>query len=233
MHMNTNRIPLGLTGGVLTLGLALFSTSTPAPAPAPVMGETFEVTITNLTSGQVLSPVLVATHEESTSLFTVGQPASPELALLAEEGDNSVLAGVLDQDPTVADVVTGTGPIPPGASETILVRATGRKRFLSVASMLVNSTDAFAGLDGFELKLRGDAHCVLPAYDAGSEFNSESCAYIPGPACGGQGAGMHDPAQAEGFVHVSSGIHGIADLAPERYDWRNPAVLVVIERARP
>ncbi len=47
---------------------------------------TYEVTIHNLTRGQLITPPLVVVHDSSTSLFSVGQPASMELATLAEEG---------------------------------------------------------------------------------------------------------------------------------------------------
>ena len=69
---------------------------------------------------------------------------------------------------------------------------------------------------------------MTPVYDAGSEANTESCLSIPGPPCGS--AGFRDTADAEGFVHVHSGIHGIGDLAPQRYDWRNPGAYVTVRR---
>lgn len=43
-------------------------------------------------------------------------------------------------------------------------------------------------------------------------------------------SGVHDPATPEGFIHIHSGIHGIADLEPSLYDWRNPAATVTIQR---
>lgn len=44
-----------------------------------------EITITNLTGGQVFSPPIVTIHERSFRLFTLGDTASPGLALLAQE----------------------------------------------------------------------------------------------------------------------------------------------------
>jgi hypothetical protein len=191
-------------------------------------GALFEVTVTNLTRGQPLSPVLVATHDASASVFTPGQPASPELALLAEDGDNSQLRALLDAAPGVFDTNSSAGPIPPGGSATIMVGASGNARLLSLAAMLVNTNDAFLGVDSIELGARGAPAIHGVAFDAGSEFNSESCAYIPGPACGS--ANSHDPVAAEGYVYVSNGIHGIGDLAPELYDWHNPVARITVRR---
>ena len=51
---------------------------------------------------------------------------------------------------------------------------------------------------------------------------------IPGPTCGVDGGSP----EGEGFVHVSGGIHGIGDLAPAEYDWRNPVATVTVTRMR-
>ena len=66
-----------------------------------------------------------------------------------------------------------------------------------------------------------------PAYDAGSEANSESCEFIPGPPCGNH---VHDPAEAEGFIHISNGIQGTGDVCASESDWRNPVARVTITR---
>jgi len=34
----------------------------------------------------------------------------------------------------------------------------------------------------------------------------------------------------EGYVHISSGISGKADLAADTYDWRNPTAKITISR---
>jgi len=70
-----------------------------------------------------------------------------------------------------------------------------------------------------------------PAYDAGSERNSEDCDYIPGPPCNNSPA--HDPADAEGYVHIHAGIHGIGpdpSVDPAMHDWRNPVAKITIRR---
>lgn len=207
---------------LFTLGASSFS----APGGG---GRTFEVTVTNLTGGRIFSPLLVAAHTDAVSLFQPGQAASSELALLAEEGDNSMLATLLMGTSGVADVATGSGMVMPGQSETVQVEVLGDARRISMASMLVSTNDTFAAVRGVGLP-KGDLPAMFyaEAWDAGSEANSESCAYVPGPPCGA--AGMHDPAPAEGYVYISPGIQGVGDLDPAARDWRNPVALVTIRR---
>ena len=188
----------------------------------------FEVTVTNLTRNQPLSPVLVAIHDHTTAMFTPGAPASAELALLAEDGDNSQLRALLDGTQGVFDTNSGSGPIPPGGSDTIQVAANGSAPRISLAAMLVNTNDAFLGVDSMALSARGLPAFHGVAFDAGSEFNSESCAYIPGPACGSPNS--HDPAPAEGYVSIHNGIHGIGGLSPSLFDWRAEVAEIRIER---
>ncbi len=187
----------------------------------------FQVTVTNLTRSQPLSPIALATHRASVSMFTPGEMASSELALMAEEGDNSQLLALLGGRAGVREVVGGAAPIGPGGSDTFMIRATNSARFLSLAGMLVNTNDAFLGVDSFELSRTGSMTIYGVAFDAGSEFNSEACAYIPGPACGNA---AHDPTPAEGYIYVSNGIQGIGDLESELYDWHNPVARIEITR---
>lgn len=71
----------------------------------------------------------------------------------------------------------------------------------------------------------------LTAYDAGSEANSESCAYIPGPPCMNP---VHDDSDSEGYVHVHAGVHGGegSGLDPAMHDWRNPAAMLEIKTCK-
>jgi hypothetical protein len=223
MHSTTKLLSVALVAASTALALRA------APQGAESGGATFEVTVTNLTRGQNLSPVLVAVHDESVDLFEAGQPASPELAALAEDGDASQLVQLLGGLDGVADVQVGGGLVAPGASETLTIRVRGGAKRLSLASMLVSTNDAFAGLDALELTAMGTTAYAM-AWDAGSEFDSESCQWIPGPPCGN--GGQHDPTPAEGFVHLDAGIHGIGDLAPAELDWRGPAAKVSIRRVK-
>ena len=222
--MNRNFLLVGASA----LGTLVALSVAAAPVTAPIGGPaTYSITVTNLTRAQILAPVLAASHASNTGMFQAGTAASPGLALLAEEGDNSMMAAALGANPLVLDVVSGGGPIMPGQSETIMLKADPSAPFLSLGSMLVTTNDTFLGLDTVELPQRHSALNAV-AYDAGTEFNSELCMYIPGPPCGS--GGMHDPTPAEGVVYVSNGIQGHADVNPVTHDWRNPVARVEILR---
>ncbi|MEO6079998.1 MAG: spondin domain-containing protein [Steroidobacteraceae bacterium] len=193
----------------------------------------FDVTITNLTAGVSFTPLLVATHSARTEIFRLGKPASDELATLAEGGDTQPLQMKLQQSGELLDAVATAGLLAPGASVTVRVQSRGRFDQLSIAGMLLPTNDGFVALNGIRLPWDWDADeytYTLSAYDAGSEPNDERCASIPGPHCGGIGGSPG--IGGEGFVHIHSGIHGIADLSAAKYDWRNPVALVTIKRAR-
>ena len=194
---------------------------------------TYEITVTNLTRGQVLSPPFVVEHTpEMTPLWQLGQPASDGLAAIAEDADVSILTAALDGADGVVSISNGSGPIPPGMTGTITIEVRGKRTLVSLAAMLVQTNDAFMGAQALELpRSRGESRAVVttvPAYDAGSEANNELGDFIPGPPFGN--GGVRDTAGAEGFVHVHAGVHGIGDLAAEIYDWRNPTAEIRITR---
>ena len=47
--------------------------------------------------------------------------------------------------------------------------------------------------------------------------NNEDCAFIPGPPCGNPG--VRDEAEAEGYVHIHAGIHGIGSIEHRTEGW--------------
>ena len=213
---------VALTWGLVTAGSSTDSVENAA---------TYEVSITNLTRGQPLSPIFMATHLKGAGpLYTLGQPASTDLAALAEDADAAGLMGAWNPETnaSVSEVQfakSDIGPILPGKTVTATFTVSGQARYLSLASMLVNTNDAFIGANGVELYNR---RLTLVGYDAGSEANTEDCAYVPGPPCGSH---VHDDTNAaEGFVHVHAGIHGGGGLDPTQHDWRNPVAVMVIER---
>ncbi|MEL6184926.1 MAG: spondin domain-containing protein [Myxococcota bacterium] len=190
----------------------------------------YEVVITNLTRGQILSPPIVATHRPGFRIFEVGMPASPELAAVAEDAVNAGLETLLDGSSRVFDRQTGGAPIPPGQSAALEITADRWATRLSSVGMLVVTNDAFFGFNGVKLPNWGSRTYRAVAYDAGSEANTEDCDDIPGPPCGNPG--VRQTVDAEGYVHVHAGIHGLADLVPSRHDWRNPTVQITITRIR-
>jgi hypothetical protein len=188
-------------------------------------GPAYMVTITNLTYNQIISPPVVVVHDDRFRLFQPGQPASDELTALAEDGMTGPLAGLLAVSPGVFDYAVAGGGIPPASSVSVMVRARGNAKLLSLAGMLVSTNDAFAGLDSAPIAAWS---IDTPAYDAGSEANTESCEHIPGPPCGSPGMRVTDG--AEGFVHVHRGIHGVGSLDESMKDWRNPTARVTIKK---
>ena len=193
----------------------------------------YEVSLTNLTRGQIFSPAVIATHNRSMRLFTPGMPASEELAGVAEDAALEPLVETLENSPRVGAVAVLTGengPILPGETARLTIEASHSKSLLSVVGMLVTTNDAFYALSGASPPFFGSESFQLNAYDAGSEENNELCSHIPGPPC--NNGGVRATEGAEGYVHIHAGIHGIGDLEPSEYDWRNPVARVHVRRLR-
>ena len=210
----------------LTMLLVAAAMLAPGAGQAAAAADSYEVRVTNLTRGQILSPPLVVFHARSTGIFTPGRKATPEMAALAEDADASGLMDALDADAEVTAYVLGDGVVLPGQTATFMVDAADAER-LSVVSMLVSTNDAFMGLDGYDLSdLMTRTSVAVPAYDAGSERNSEECAFVPGPPCGN--GGVRNRNGSEKFIHVHPGIRGDGDLSKADLDWRNPVARVLI-----
>ncbi len=190
----------------------------------------YAVTITNITRGQVITPPVIISHNNHFKLFALGAPAIPELVALAEDGPTGSLLGLLATLPEVHDFVASAGPLLPGTSVTLEVEASRFARYISAVGMLATTNDTFFGIRGIPVpkKKHGARTVTATAYDAGSEGNNESCDFIPGPPCGN--AEVRNTATSEGFVSVSSGIHGVGDLDPATTDWRNPVAEIAIYR---
>ena len=211
-------------------------------------GQTYKVTITNLTAGQPLTPPILVTHTRRTGIFTVGEAASEGIRQIAENGNGAVLLQALGEDTQVHEVVTGATPLVPannpgntgfGSSETFTITAQGRARFLSFASMLICTNDGFTGLDSIRLP-HNKITVYTAGYDARTEANTEDFADIV-PPCQGligvssddAGTGMSDPLLAEGGIVIPhAGIHGGVDLVPQVHDWSDPVAKIEIQRIR-
>lgn len=225
--MNSIRT-LTVSAAGLATAITIWASAGAAPAPTPGSdAERYEVTITNVTKGQIFAPALVVTHDGTFSLFELGEPASMELAHLAEEGDPGLLAAAAKADSGTLYTNTSGGLLMPGDSTTVVIAADTYHPYISVAGMLVSTNDGFFAIRDAMTPL-GTSRQLARVYDAGSEFNSEDCMFIPGPPCGM--GGSHDPAPAEGDVRVHEGIHGIGGLAPAMFDWRGGAAEITIKR---
>ena len=229
-----------------TLGLAL-TLSVPQAAFSEG-GQTYKVTITNLTAGQPLTPPILVTHTSRTGIFAVGEEASFGIQQIAENGNNEALLEALSQDTQVHEVVVGSAPLVPahdpgkfglGHSDTYTVTAHGKARFLSFASMLICTNDGFTGLDSIRLPNR-KMTVYTAAYDARTETNTEDfadivppCQFLIGVESDDAGTGMSDTMLAEdGIVIPHPGITGGSDLQPEVHGWADPVTKIEIERVR-
>ncbi len=212
------------------LGLVGFSTMAFAQSAAEYM-----VTITNITPGQTFTPQFVATHASNYSMFNLGAPASEAVEIMAEGGNTGPL---MDEVSALAtDVTTIDGLLGPGETTSVVVTGVPGRDFISIAGMLIPTNDTFFALNRMRLPRNGSAEMFVPAYDAGTEENDQSCANMPGPRCGGEGFSEEG---GEGFVHIGNGFHDLGDtdeggaevLGPKVYDWRNWVARIVVTKSR-
>ena len=197
--------------------------------------KTWRVTVANITparaaagpaGSQPLSPPVFVVHSRKADVWSVGDIASHGVAAVAEDANNGVLESALASLPGVKTAFTGAGgPIPSGQSRTFTVETSGRFNRLSVVTMLVNTNDAFTGLDSERLSGRRETFATM-AYDAGSERNNELRSHIPGPCC--NNPFVRDPEGA--LIRPHEGITGRGQLAPSVYDWDDPAARITIQR---
>ncbi|GJM44887.1 MAG: hypothetical protein DHS20C21_17290 [Gemmatimonadota bacterium] len=196
---------------------------------------TYEITLENLTldtgdgGSQVFSPPITAVHRSSLHVWQAGRKASPEVAGVAEDAANGPLLDQLHSSGRVLSAFAADGVIPPGASATWEVATAAGFRRLSLVFMLVNTNDAFSGVDGIHLPIAGERSWYLKAWDAGSEKNTELAEHIPGPCCGSPGAGpdTHDR------IRRHPGIQGTGDLDPAKWGWDGPVAKLTVRRLAP
>jgi len=198
----------------------------------PMMEYSYSVKVTNLTYAQPLSPVALTLHADD-KMWQIGQPASIALEKLAEGGDNSDFIAL---ESNLA-ATTSDGVVPPGASVTLSITTTEpTATYLTIATMLVNTNDAFSGLTGVDistLTLNQEKSWQLSVYDSGTEQNNEAEGTIPGPADGGDGyvAARNDidlVGYHSGVVSQDDGLSSSVLTQAHRFD--NPAVKVTITR---
>ncbi len=200
---------------------------------------TFTVSAVNLTAGQPLSPPLLVLHGDDYQIFNIGTPATSGLELLAEGGDNTMLKTEADSHQGMFSTVAADAPIGPGGSAEWTIGDAGHheNRSLSLATMLVNTNDAFSGfnsLDVSNLSVGQSRQFTTVAYDAGTEINIEGAGTIPGPADGGEGYNaVRDDIADQVTMHsgVISGEDGLENsvlLDVNRF--LNPVIKITITR---
>lgn len=196
------------------------------------MVETYEIIVENLTpatgagASQPLSPPILASHKGEFHLFEAGSAASAELAMVAEDAVSGPLVDMLHASSRVQAVSMGDGVILPGGEMRLELEARPGSRNLSLVFMLVNTNDAFGGLDGVRLPASGEVTYMVMAYDAGSEVNTELMTDIPGPCCGSPGAGTDE----FDVVRYHEGITGAGDLDAATYGWDGAVAKVTVRK---
>ena len=200
----------------------------------PVMSYEFTVQVTNLTNAQPLSPIAAIAHSEG-MLWQIGEPASAALELMAEGGDNSEL---LATDFAMASS-SAESPLPPGEQVTLKLSTEQLDSLkISLATMLVNTNDAFTGLNAIDvssLAVNESLSRTSFAYDAGTEANSEAQGTIPGPADSGEGYNeMHDDinrvAMHPSVVSQHDGLTNSVLTSQHKFD--NPVARITITRTQ-
>lgn len=200
---------------------------------ADARADQFQITIENL-SPNVLTPVPFIAHDSSFDLFDAGAAVSPEIELLAEDGvpDGVVRLATAGLGTSVSSfgVAFGPGgPLGPGESAVVTIKADAAHPWLSFASMLAFSNDAFIGfaagdgaLDLFPggRPFRGSFTLKPSAvWDSGTEVNDELAKHVP--ALGSMlGAGI---AENGTLSRPHPGIRGAGQIPLSR-NWVNAPV---------
>ena len=202
----------------------------------------YQITVSNLTNGQAFTPPAVILHDGDYHAWHAGMTASIGLEKLAEGGDVSEFLDMAAASSHVsATMASANGPFGPGASETLTVMvAQSDKLRLSLATMLANTNDAFTGIseaDIGELAVGESMVVMAPAYDAGTEANTEASGTIPGPAdtTVGGGEGYNAATETGRVVTIHPGIVSMDDglstsILSEAHRWQNPVAKITIER---
>lgn len=203
----------------------------PTPEPEPV-AVSYEIQVTNLTNAQPLSPVAAVLHTEG-QLWSIGASASEALEEMAEGGDTSALRALS----VVMSEVSGEAPVGPGQSDTLTISIDDiTDANLSIVTMLVNTNDAFTGLNAYslaELEVGEQWSTVTRAYDAGTEANTESAGTMPGPADGGEGfnAERDDADFVAGHPGVVSADDGLStSVLSVQHRFDNPVMRITVTR---
>jgi len=197
----------------------------------------FEITVTNLSANQPLSPLAALLHDADYKAWSIGGMASDGLEVLAEGGDNSTF--ISDDAAMLMTSASGLAPVGPGGSDTLTVTADlASVMQITLASMLVNTNDAFTGttgLDVSDLAVGESMNQTLPIYDAGTEANDELAGTIPGPVDGGEGFNaVRDDvdfvARHPGVVTQNDGYS--SSVLDESHRFDSPIAKLVVKRVK-
>ncbi|EKO3857680.1 spondin domain-containing protein [Vibrio harveyi] len=198
----------------------------------------YTINVANLTANQPMSPLAILAHNDKYKLFEIGKSASVELEHLAEGGSNAELLALKDSNDYVYQTLSGNGLVLPGSSDSVTFTVDPHKAgYVSIASMFVNTNDAFVGETGLSLKSLavGESYEMsMNVWDSGTELNDELAATIPGAAGGGEGfnAARNDTNDVVAFhAGVVSKDDGLANSAlSANHRFLNPGAKLTITR---
>lgn len=217
----------------------------------------YTVQITNLTFAQPFAPAAIILHESGYLAFNEGEPATTGIEIMAEGGDPSMVIDEAMASTTFLDAQNSGGILPPkttGESVTLVVPELDSDDLrLTVTTMLVNTNDAFTGLNAAnvsDMSIGEHRTFMTVTWDAGTEANSETAATLPGPAAtaaGGGGASAgYDPVRNDlsDMVRLHQGVvtnanandpsrEGLASsILGEEHRFDFPTSRIIITRTR-
>lgn len=191
----------------------------------------YEITLKNITQGQIFSPPALTTHASGITLWEAGQTASVALEKLAEAGDSSELITLsgIEYSQVSSDAVQ------PGGSQTWTLELESEDSMsMSLAAMLINTNDGFTGItdmDLSDLAIDDSYKQTLMVYDAGTEENDE----VEVPGSGGEAynssrSGDVDRVAVHAGVLTENELSDSVLLTEHKFD--NPAAQLIITRVQ-
>lgn len=196
-----------------------------------VSSSIYEVTLSNITQGQIFSPPALMTHSAGLTLWQAGESASLALEALAEGGDSSQFIAMTD----IENSQVSPSAVMPGESYSWTLELTEESATnISLATMLINTNDGFTGITDMDisaLSLDDSYKKLLMVYDAGTEENDE----IEVPGSGGEAfntsrSGDLDRVYVHAGVLTEHELSGSVLSAEHKFD--NPAAKLIIKRVQ-
>jgi hypothetical protein len=175
----------------------------------------YTVQITNLTYAQPFAPAAIVLHESGYHAFAEGEAASMGIEVMAEGGNPAMVIEEAMDSTDFLDAQNSGGILGPKTSSdvfTLVVPELDADDLrLTVTTMLVNTNDAFTGLNAADVSNMsvGDSKTFMTVtWDAGTEANTETAATMPGPAAGAAGGG----GEAAGYDPVRDDLANVVRL---------------------
>lgn len=200
----------------------------------------FEMQIVNATLAQPLSPVAAILHNSDYRAWVDGTEASVAIEQMAEAGNNADLLAEASADTDVFSTTSGDGPVGGGAEAVLSLEAEASGPvYLTMASMLVNTNDAFTGINALlvsDLDVGQSTTIYAPVWDAGTEQNTELAGSIPGPADGGEGfnasrtGDLNRVVFHQGVITRDDGLD--TSVLDQSHRFVSPAVKVIVTRTQ-